>query len=181
MAVELTRSYSRLLLVETCLLKPSSLRSRRRKVEALNPKSTVCLLFFPPSLFPLDLITDMIRSRKIDRPDGTAYACGATDSSPLPSHASKVMTDPSAISSILNHTSLLSPSHLSTDNGEHSAQVVRSQACYLPIGSGDPVLGQIEGSLKERKGVYVASGHSCWGICNGTFNIPRTRGIRLTL
>ncbi|GAA5978648.1 hypothetical protein JCM5350_002466 [Sporobolomyces pararoseus] len=101
-----------------------------------------------------------------NRPDGTAYACGATDSSPLPSHASKVQVSPSAISTLLNHTALLSPSHLSTDNGSESATIVKEQACYLPVGSGDPVIGKIEGTSKER-GVYVASGHSCWGICNG--------------
>jgi glycine/D-amino acid oxidase-like deaminating enzyme len=102
----------------------------------------------------------------IDRPDGTAYACGATDSSPLPSHASKVQVSSSAISTLINHTALLSPSHLSTDNGQYSAEIIKEQACYLPVGSGDPVIGKIEGSSMER-GVYVASGHSCWGICNG--------------
>ncbi|GAA5841781.1 hypothetical protein JCM5353_007768 [Sporobolomyces roseus] len=146
---------------------------RARRIDGSRAHSVV-LKTAPGRDLPAQALFTSIKEKKggsaepeiYNRPDGTAYACGATDSSPLPSHASKVTADPSAISSILGHTALLSPSHLSTDNGEHSAEVVRSQACYLPMG-GDPVLAQIEGTSKERKGVYVASGHSCWGICNG--------------
>ncbi|GAA5908955.1 hypothetical protein JCM5296_006831 [Sporobolomyces johnsonii] len=100
-----------------------------------------------------------------NRPDGTAYACGPTDDSDLPTHASSVAIDRAAISKLLQQTAQLSPDYLSTENGKHSAQVLKEQACYLPVGSGDPVLGMIEG--REGKGIYVASGHSCWGICNG--------------
>ncbi|GAA5909028.1 hypothetical protein JCM8208_007404 [Rhodotorula glutinis] len=97
-----------------------------------------------------------------NRPDGTAYACGPTDSSPLPSHASSVAVDKSAIARLVAQTAQLSPSHLSKEAG---VTVEREQACYLPVGSGDPVLGRIEG--EGDRGVYVAAGHSCWGICNG--------------
>ncbi|GAA6063529.1 hypothetical protein JCM10212_006702 [Sporobolomyces blumeae] len=104
-----------------------------------------------------------------NRPDGTAYACGATDSSPLPSHASLVSVDRQAIAVLLEHTALLSPSHLSTrGDGPEQATVVKEQACYLPVGSGDPVIAKVEGKRDQKdKGVWVASGHSCWGICNG--------------
>jgi len=110
-----------------------------------------------------------------DRPDGTAYACGPTDSSPLPSHASSVSVDKGAIARLVAQTAQLSPSHLSKEAG---VTFEREQACYLPVGSGDPVLGRIEG--EGDKGVFVAAGHSCWGICNGASSLslslssPRT-------
>ncbi|GAA6030549.1 hypothetical protein JCM8097_006200 [Rhodosporidiobolus ruineniae] len=98
-----------------------------------------------------------------NRPDGTSYACGPTDGSDLPTHASSVTVDSSAIALLLAQTAQLAPDHLDVQKG---AKVEREQACYLPVGSGDPVIGRIEGTEKGR-GVFVASGHSCWGICNG--------------
>ncbi|GAA5913487.1 Tda3p [Sporobolomyces salmoneus] len=146
---------------------------RARRIEGSRAHSVV-LKTAPGRELPAQALFTSIKEKKggsaepeiYNRPDGTAYACGATDSSPLPSHASKVEVSSSAISTLLNHTALLSPTHLSTDNGTDSATIVKEQACYLPVGSGDPVIGKIEGGSKER-GVYVASGHSCWGICNG--------------
>ncbi|GAA5965956.1 hypothetical protein JCM3765_004133 [Sporobolomyces pararoseus] len=146
---------------------------RARRIDGSRAHSVV-LKTAPGRELPAQALFTSIKEKKggsaepeiYNRPDGTAYACGATDSSPLPSHASKVEVSSSAISTLLNHTALLSPSHLSTDNGSESATVVKEQACYLPVGSGDPVVGKIEGALKDR-GIYVASGHSCWGICNG--------------
>ena len=42
------------------------------------------------------------------------------------------------------------------------ASLVKSTACYLPISeTGDIVAGEL------MSGVYVATGHSCWGILNG--------------
>ncbi|KAK4700841.1 hypothetical protein P7C70_g5401, partial [Phenoliferia sp. Uapishka_3] len=96
-----------------------------------------------------------------NRPDGTAYACGPTDDSPLPSLASSVTVDPSATSAILTQIAALSPDYFTLGPGESGAQVEVEQACYLPVGSGDPVIGEVE------RGIWVASGHSCWGICNG--------------
>lgn len=38
-----------------------------------------------------------------------------------------------------------------------------AQACYLPLsGDGMPIIGQVAGV----EGVYIACGHSCWGILN---------------
>ncbi|GEM11919.1 FAD dependent oxidoreductase [Rhodotorula toruloides] len=96
-----------------------------------------------------------------NRPDGTSYICGPTDSSSLPTLASSVTTESSAIDLLISQAARLAPDYLSTDNGQYSATVERRQACYLPVGSGDPVIGKI------AQGAYVASGHSCWGICNG--------------
>ncbi|GAA6010541.1 hypothetical protein JCM11491_006988 [Sporobolomyces phaffii] len=146
---------------------------RARRIDGSRAHSVV-LKTAPGRELPAQALFTSIKEKKggsaepeiYNRPDGTAYACGATDASPLPSHASKVEVSSSAISTLINHTALLSPSHLSTDNGKDSAEIVKEQACYLPVGSGDPVIGKVEGTSKER-GVYVASGHSCWGICNG--------------
>ncbi|BGO96298.1 hypothetical protein NBRC10512_000368 [Rhodotorula toruloides] len=96
-----------------------------------------------------------------NRPDGTSYICGPTDSSALPTLASSVSTESSAIDLLISQAARLAPDYLSTENGQYSATVERRQACYLPGGSGDPVIGEI------AQGAYVASGHSCWGICNG--------------
>lgn len=73
----------------------------------------------------------------------------------------------SAIDLLLAQTAQLSPSHLAVHDGEGSAEVVAKQACYLPVGSGDPVIGALRG--EEGRGVFVGAGHSCWGITNGEF------------
>ncbi|GAA5876409.1 hypothetical protein JCM3774_005323 [Rhodotorula dairenensis] len=101
-----------------------------------------------------------------NRPDGTAYACGPTDDSDLPRRASDVTVSASAIAALVAQTAQLAPDYLDSTTTTGGARVERKQACYLPVGSGDPVLGRIEGS-EPGKGVYVAAGHSCWGICNG--------------
>lgn len=44
-----------------------------------------------------------------------------------------------------------------------SSVVSAKQACYLPqvAGGAGPIIGQT-----RTKGVYVAAGHTCWGIQN---------------
>lgn len=81
-----------------------------------------------------------------NRPDNTAYACGPTDGSELPIHASDVQVDPKAVASIQANVAHLSP--LLSD-----ADILTRQACYLPVGSGDPVIGQ-----SPTDGFYVAAG-----------------------
>lgn len=71
---------------------------------------------------------------------------GPTDDSDLPPKASDVVTDPMAIASLLANVSHLSP--LLSDSA-----TIAKQACYLPVGSGDPVIG-----ATENAGIYVASG-----------------------
>ncbi|SCZ96441.1 BZ3500_MvSof-1268-A1-R1_Chr8-2g10195 [Microbotryum saponariae] len=96
-----------------------------------------------------------------NRPDGTAYACGPTDDSSLPTLASEVEIDPSATALIIQQVADLAPEYLSVNDGPHSATIEVEQACYLPVGSGDPVIGKVE------ENVWVGAGHSCWGILNG--------------
>lgn len=42
------------------------------------------------------------------------------------------------------------------------APVKLKQACYLPQREGEPLVGPT-----STPGVYVAAGHTCWGIQNG--------------
>jgi len=96
------------------------------------------------------------------RPNEEVYICGGTDSASLPDmkfgtkgvEVSKVMCEElfnqvSSISSVLSR-------------GEITAR----QACYLPTPtsgpSGCPIVGEVEGVA----GLVVATGHTCWGICN---------------
>ena len=46
-----------------------------------------------------------------------------------------------------------------------AAEVIASQACYRPVTQdGMPVIGAVTGV----EGAYVATGHSGWGMLNGT-------------
>ncbi|KAK4048915.1 hypothetical protein OIV83_004471 [Microbotryomycetes sp. JL201] len=93
------------------------------------------------------------------RPDNTAYACGPTDRSALPELAKDVKVDDKAVDSIIAQVGGLAPEYLKVERG--GARVVARQACYLPVGSGDPVIDKLANN------VYVAAGHSCWGILWG--------------
>ncbi|TKY87919.1 hypothetical protein EX895_003015 [Sporisorium graminicola] len=92
------------------------------------------------------------------RPDGTAYVCGGSDDVPLPETADEVEFDEKKIAALIEQSKVLSPSSLDLDGG---AKLRAKQACYLPISNrtGNPIIG-------GRDGVYVAAGHSCWGITN---------------
>lgn len=82
---------------------------------------------------------------------------------------------PSAIASLVSQTARLAPDYLDLTSGGGGAKVEREQACYLPVGSGDPVLGRIDqGTEGSGKGIYVASGHSCWGIVRLTASLSLT-------
>jgi len=49
------------------------------------------------------------------------------------------------------------------------AEVLRQTACYLPVANtGTIVAGELQ------RGVFVATGHTCWGILNG----PATGQVR---
>jgi len=92
------------------------------------------------------------------RPDGTVYACGPGDDSPLPENVDDVVLDATACESLLKNVSAIS------DELKAGAVEVR-QACFLPVSSigGGPIIGEVE---KIAKGLFVATGHTCWGISN---------------
>ena len=131
-----------------------SIRGSRAHSVVVRPPSGLTL---PPAAYFMSLAGEGEPEIYL-RPDNTAYACGPSDSSPLPLHARDVQSMPTSTREILSQVARLSPSHMDPDKG---ATVEKEQACYLPVGSGDPVLARL------AQGVFVASGHSCWGICNG--------------
>lgn len=89
------------------------------------------------------------------RPDGTAYACGPTDSLvPLPLTTAEVEVDRSRCDDIAAQVGGIS------DELGRDGDVLARQACYLP--QGGPFIGPVPG----HKGVIVAAGHTCWGIQN---------------
>ncbi|KAF8178078.1 FAD dependent oxidoreductase [Mycena galopus ATCC 62051] len=92
------------------------------------------------------------------RPDGTVYACGPGDDSPLPDNVDDVVVDPTACESLLKSVGAIS------DELRAGTAEVR-QACFLPVSSigGGPIIGEVG---KIAKGLFVATGHTCWGISN---------------
>ena len=92
------------------------------------------------------------------RPD-EVYACGEGDRLvPLPSTTSEVATDPARCREIIEQVGSIS-------DELRDGEVTARQACYLPVsssGTGGPWIGET-----KTRGLVIASGHSCWGICNG--------------
>lgn len=86
------------------------------------------------------------------------YVCGEGDElDPLPDRASDVIVLEPRCDELMAQVSELSST---LRNGEIGVK----QACYLPAtsrGPGAPIVGKV------KDGVYVAAGHSCWGICLG--------------
>ncbi|KAJ6134127.1 FAD dependent oxidoreductase [Penicillium sp. IBT 18751x] len=92
------------------------------------------------------------------RPDDTVYACGEGDKEvPLPKTSAEVEVDPERIQDIIDQVG-------SVSDELRDGEVTIRQACYLPncTGPGGPLIG-----LTHDKGLYLASGHTCWGIQNG--------------
>ncbi|CAM1508131.1 Fc.00g049790.m01.CDS01 [Cosmosporella sp. VM-42] len=95
------------------------------------------------------------------RPFGEVYACGEPDTTiPLPETADQVECDEAQCDDIISYISTISPI-LS------SAPIKAKQACYLPR---HMRFGQESGPLLGETtvpGIWVAAGHTCWGIQNG--------------
>lgn len=92
------------------------------------------------------------------RPDNEVYCCGPGDSSALPDTVDEVEVDMAACESIWEHVAGIS---VQLREGE----VEKRQACFLPtVVSGDgPIIGE---ASHIAKGLIIATGHTCWGICN---------------
>lgn len=90
------------------------------------------------------------------RPDNTVYACGEGDHTvPLPETTADVEADPRRCQDIVDQVGSVS------DELRHG-EIRACQACYLPsIPAGGPLIG-----LTGVKGLYLATGHTCWGIQN---------------
>ncbi|KAI7968742.1 hypothetical protein EIK77_005758 [Talaromyces pinophilus] len=93
------------------------------------------------------------------RPDATVYACGDGDHIvPLPDTTADVEVDPKRCQDIIDSVGSIS-------DELRQGEIVKQQACYLPNvdarGGGGPLIGH-----SGTKGLYVATGHTCWGIQN---------------
>ncbi|KAF9776625.1 hypothetical protein IL306_005171 [Fusarium sp. DS 682] len=95
------------------------------------------------------------------RPFNEAYACGEPDTNvPLPETADQVECDEAQCDDIISYISTFSPALA-------AAPIKAKQACYLPR---HIRFGQESGPLIGRTtvpGLFVAAGHTCWGIQNG--------------
>lgn len=90
------------------------------------------------------------------RPNGEVFVCGMSDREALPDKPEDVVVQQTTINKLETVARAVS-SQLT------SATLVKGQACYLPTSPDNlPVIGRVPAC----EGVYVASGHSCWGILN---------------
>ncbi|QQK45335.1 Mannosyl-oligosaccharide glucosidase, putative [Penicillium digitatum] len=91
------------------------------------------------------------------RPDATVYACGDGDRTvPLPKTTADVEVDHERCQEIIDHVGSIS-------DELRDGEVLTRQACYLP--NCDSGAGPLVG-LTDVKGLYIAAGHTCWGIQN---------------
>lgn len=92
----------------------------------------------------------------VPRADGTLYVCGLSGTAALPVDPSRVSPESGGCERLRAATVRLVPQLA-------SARVIAEQACYRPItADGMPVIGPVSGLA----GVFVATGHSVWGMLN---------------
>jgi glycine/D-amino acid oxidase-like deaminating enzyme len=91
------------------------------------------------------------------RPDNTVYVCGMAEKVVLPDDPNEIQPRDQSCKFLLEFARTVS-SDLAT------ATLEKTQACFLPctIGDGLPLIGHVPGT----QGLYIATGHSCWGILN---------------
>ncbi|KAG1742975.1 FAD dependent oxidoreductase [Suillus occidentalis] len=124
----------------------------------IHPKAGV-------TISPYVLFTDITLPHSLSvspeiyaRPNNEVYACGPGDDSILPDNVDDVEVDLAACQSITNHVASISQEL-------REGVVDKRQACFLPVvrTGGGPIIGEAE---NIAKGLYIATGHTCWGICN---------------
>ena len=90
------------------------------------------------------------------RPDGEVWVCGISDDQPVPLDPADIRVDDARCDELRRIAGALA-------TGLADAEITRRQACYRPIcADALPLLGSSPG----RPGVFVATGHNCWGILN---------------
>jgi glycine/D-amino acid oxidase-like deaminating enzyme len=92
------------------------------------------------------------------RPNNEVYACGEGDHLiPLPATTELVEVDESRCQDVVDYVGSIS-------DELRDGEVTARQACYLPNvdTGGGPLIG-----ATSTKGLYLAAGHTCWGIQNG--------------
>jgi glycine/D-amino acid oxidase-like deaminating enzyme len=90
------------------------------------------------------------------RADGTTLVTAFSDQAPLPLDPAAVTSDPSEIDRLQAISERLSPVF-------QPERIIAGQACLRPVTQdGLPLIGKVP----QSEGVYVATGHSVWGILN---------------
>lgn len=90
------------------------------------------------------------------RPNGHVYVCGESDGVILPYSADQIQPSLQATKNLRHVATSIIPEL-------KNYEVVREQACYLPYSdTGAPLIGK----LPNISNLYVAAGHSCWGMLN---------------
>jgi glycine/D-amino acid oxidase-like deaminating enzyme len=90
------------------------------------------------------------------RPDGTTYVCGLSSEAPLPLDPAEVTSDAGAQARLKAMIGTFAPALA-------EAEIIAAQACYRPVTrDGLPLIGRVP----AVEGLYVATGHSVWGILN---------------
>jgi glycine/D-amino acid oxidase-like deaminating enzyme len=98
----------------------------------------------------------MLSPEIFPRADGTTYVCAISSASPLPVDPTSVVPDDGAMDRLKALCGRISPVLA-------ASRVLTSGACYRPLTrDGLPLIGAATGA----RGVYVATGHSVWGILN---------------
>lgn len=90
-------------------------------------------------------------------PDGTVYVCGEIDYTELPENPRDITPNTKKCHDLIKQAGFAAKCLL-------SAEIVATQACYLP-GSRDDI--PIIGKISNTENVYIATGHTFWGILNG--------------
>jgi len=92
------------------------------------------------------------------RPNNEVYACyGFGGGEALPANTALVSVDAQRCQDIVDYVGSIS-------DELRDGEVTGRQACYLPNVStgGGPIIGET-----SVKGLFIAAGHTCWGIQNG--------------
>ncbi|ESK96441.1 fad nad binding oxidoreductase [Moniliophthora roreri MCA 2997] len=125
----------------------------------IHPETTIS----PYALFTSITLSESGRPRVVTpelyaRPGNEVYACGSGDDCRLPETVDDVQVDSAAIERVIRDATSISPE---LRNGK----IDKRQACFLPVVKlgGGPIVGA---APKIAKGLYIATGHTCWGICN---------------
>jgi glycine/D-amino acid oxidase-like deaminating enzyme len=92
----------------------------------------------------------------VSRADGTVYVCGLPGRGGLPVDPSQVHPEEGGCEKLRDITLRLVPAL-------KDAEIIAEQACYRPVtADGLPLIGPIG----QCRGVYLATGHSVWGMLN---------------
>ncbi len=92
----------------------------------------------------------------VSRADGTVYVCGLPGTGGLPIDPSHVLPEDGGCAALHDIAVRLVPELA-------SARIIAEQACFRPVtADGMPLIGPIAG----HPGIYVATGHSVWGMLN---------------